>query len=90
MSAFKKSAWVFLLNTVSSWNWLVPVGIVVVRYFMVCHAVFCHNHGGERSALRAVMMSMVVIALFSGSSVVYYHKSHRTYLVCIGKEEQFR
>ena len=33
---------------------LVPVAIVVFRYLMVCHAVFCQNLGGEKPLWRIV------------------------------------
>ena len=36
------------LHLLTAWNRLVPVAIAAFRYIMVCHAVFVHNHGGEK------------------------------------------
>ena len=38
----------FLLHLLNTWNRLVPVAIAGFRYVMVCHAVYVHNHGGEK------------------------------------------
>ena len=69
---------------------MVPVGIVLFRYFMVCHAVSCHNHGGDRTIFRGVMVSLVLIALSTGVTLGFYTQSSLTFLLCVGKEERFR
>ena len=45
------SAYRLLLGCVNVWNRMLPVGIALFRYFVVCHAVACHNiaHNGRWS-----------------------------------------
>ena len=37
------------------------VGVVLYRYMLVCHAVFCQNLGGERAILKAVYQGLIAI-----------------------------
>ena len=41
---------------------LVPVAIVVFRYLMVCHAVFCQNLGGEKPLWRIVSFQIMPLS----------------------------
>ena len=72
------------------WNRLVPVGIVVFRYLMVCHAVFCHNHGGEKGIWRIVKISIGALCLLNPLIVVWNSQKSFFFLRCIGRQEAFR
>ena len=47
-----------LMMALITWNRLLPIAIVVVRYVLVCHAVFCHNHGGDSGLWRGVIAAL--------------------------------
>ena len=65
------------------------MGIVVYRYLLVCRAVYVHNHG-EARVWRVVRNSVFLLSLLSGALAVHsWAKSYR-FLLCSGKEEQFR
>ena len=80
----------FIHDALGTWNRMVPVGIVVFRYLMVCHAVFCHNHGGEKGIWRIVKVSFGVICLLNPLIVVWNSQASFFFLRCIGREETFR
>ena len=54
---------IFIFPLLTSWNRLVPVAIAGFRYIMVCHAVFVHNHGGEK-AVGGSPFFMIFVVLF--------------------------
>ena len=37
------------------------VGVVLYRYMLVCHAVFCQKLGGERAILKTVYQGLIAI-----------------------------
>ena len=73
-----------------TWNRLLPVGIAAFRYMMVCHAVFCHNQGGERRVWRLLSGLMLGLCLASGAIAALTKTSSESYLRCISREEMFR
>jgi hypothetical protein len=79
-----------LLTILTTWNRLVPVAIAVFRYLMVCHAVFCHNHGGDGPVWQVVTSGLVVVSLASTAVPLITTDSSLTYLTCMGSEERFR
>ena len=81
---------VFVHNLMVTWNRLVPVAIVVFRYMMVCHAVFCHNLGGEKVVWRGVRTGLLVLCLLNPLMVVINSADSVVFLVCMGKEEAFK
>ena len=80
----------FVQTTLGTWNRLVPVGIVVFRYLMVCQAVFCHNHGGEKGIWKIVKISIGALCVLNPLIVVWNSQSSFFFLRCIGREETFR
>ena len=78
--------WVFLLT----WNRLIPVGIAIFRYLMVCHAVVCHNFGGERRIWRVLNSFILGFCLFGGAIASATRTSSFSYLRCTNREEIFR
>ena len=77
-----------------AWNRLVPVGIANFRYLMVCHAVFCHNLGGEKAILDFVKIVLVFLSFSNGvfgvlGSIGITGYSFE-YLRCMGRQEVFR
>ena len=80
----------FVHTALGTWNRLVPVGIVVFRYLMVCQAVFCHNHGGEKGIWNIVKISIGTLCLFNPLVVVLNIQTSFFFLRCIGREETFR
>ena len=52
-----------IFHLLTLWNRLVPVAIAGFRYVMVCHAVFVHNHGGEK-AVGGSPFFMIFVVLF--------------------------
>ena len=81
---------IFAHQLLVAWNRLVPVAIVVFRYMMVCHAVFCHNMGGEKTVWRTVMTAFVVICLVNPLLVVFNISDSLVFLWCMGRQEAFR
>ena len=51
------------------WNRLVPVGIAMFRNLMVCHPVFCHNHGGEQTGMKIVKRTIFFLCLLYGAII---------------------
>ena len=78
-----------LMMTLMTWNRLVPIAIVVFRYVMVCHAITCHNNGGESGVWRAVMAALVGVTLASAGMPFLVTENSRTFQECIGSEERF-
>ena len=92
--ALKSAAPCYILTFVSMflafWNRLVPVGIVIFRYLMVCHAVFCFNHGAEKGIWRRVKTVMLVLSIANPLLVVWEGTRSYTFMRCLGREEGFR
>ena len=70
---------VFAFQMLTAWNRLVPIAIAAFRYIMVVHAVFVHNHGGERmvSWFPESFLCLSLSLSFARSlnaSVLYYLK----------------
>ena len=80
----------FLVTLLFSFNRLVPVGIVVFRYIMVCHAVSAVNFGGEKPLWKMVKWSVQGLSLMQGILMVFVLKDSLGFHKCIGKEEAFR
>ena len=49
----------FLGTALFGFNRLVPVGMVVFRYIMVCHAVMTVNCGGEKWVWRTIQRALL-------------------------------
>ena len=73
-----------------TWNRLVSVAIVVFRYMMVCHAVYCHNLGREKALWRMVMTALAALCLLDPLFSVLNSSDSLRFMMCIGKEEAFR
>ena len=71
-------------------NRLVPVGIVLFRYIMVCHAVSTVNYGGEKPLWRTVKLAIQGLSLMQGVLMVFVLEDSLGFHKCIGKEEGFR
>ena len=80
----------FLVTLLFSFNRLVPVGIVVFRYIMVCHAVSVVNFGGEKPLWKMVKWSVHGLSLMQGVLMVFVLEDSLGFHKCIGKEEAFR
>ena len=80
----------FLVSILFSFNRLVPVGIVLFRYIMVCHAVSTVNYGGEKPLWRTVKLAIQGLSLMQGVLMVFVLKDSLGFHKCIGKEEGFR
>ena len=80
----------FVQKLLLTWNRLVPVAIVVFRYMMVCHAIFCHNLGGEKVVWRRVTIVLVVFCLLNPLVVVFKSQDSLVFLWCMGRQETFR
>ena len=77
-----------------AWNRLVPIGIALFRYLMICHAVFCQNIGGDKYVLKFIKIGLVFFSMISGvvgvlGSVGVFSESFE-YLRCLGREEDFK
>ena len=81
---------VFVHGLMLTWNRLVSVAIIVFRYMMVCHAVYCHNLGGEKAVLRMVMTALAALCLLDPLVFVLNSSDSLRFLMCIGREEAFR
>ena len=81
---------VFVHILMITWNRLVPVAIVVFRYMMVCHAVYCHNLGGEKAVLKRVITALATLCLLDPLVIVLYSADSFIFLRCMGREEAFR
>ena len=73
-----------------TWNRLLPVGIVLYRYMLVCHAITCQNLGGERPILTSVTRCLISASFGSGLINVFNVANTLTYSRCISREETFR
>ena len=101
LQTFRYSPWVFVEVTpfcvtligihtsLVMFNRLVPVSIVVYRYLMVCHAAFCFNTG-EKWIWKWMMRILITMCVCFGASYCYHFNDARTYLRCMGREENFK
>ena len=80
----------FLASILFSFNRLVPVGIVVFRYIMVCHAVSTVNFGGEKPLWKTVKWFILGISLIQGILMASVVEESLGFQKCIGKEENFQ
>ena len=71
-------------------NRLVPVGIVLFRYIMVCHAVKTVNYGGEKALWRTVKWIVQGLSLVQGVLMAVVTEESLGFHMCIGKEEAFK
>ena len=80
----------FLASLLFSFNRLVPVGIVLFRYMMVCHAVATVNYGGEKPLWKTVKWSVLGLSLIQGVLMLFVLDDSLAFLQCMGEEERFR
>ena len=80
----------FLGNFFFIFNRLVPVGIVLFRYTMVCHAVWAVNYGGEKPLWRTIQLAVLLLSLLPSVLIVLVLEDSLGFLKCIGQEEGFR
>ena len=86
---FCKYVFSFTQQSLITWNRLLPVGIVLYRYMLVCHAITCQNLGGERTIPTTVSRGLIVVSLGSGVVVLWNISTSFTYSRCINREETF-
>ena len=79
----------FIVQSLVSWNRLLPVGIVLYRYLLVCHAVLSLNLGGEPPILTNVTRGLISASFGSGLITVFNVANTFTYSRCISREETF-
>ena len=72
------------------YNRLVPVGIVVFRYIMVCHAVSTVNFGGEKSLWKLVKWFVQGLSLMHAVLMATVAEESLGFHMCIGREEAFK
>ena len=80
----------FLASLLFSFNRLVPVGIVLFRYIMVCHAVATVNFGGEKPLWKTVKWFVQGLSLTQGALMLFVLDDSLAFHQCMGKEEVFR
>ena len=80
----------FLASLLFSFNRLVPVGIVLFRYIMVCHAVETVNFGGEKCLWKWIKWSVQGLSLTQGVIMLFVLDESLNFQQCMGKEEGFR
>ena len=80
----------FLGILLVSFNRLVPVGIVLFRYIMVCHAVATVNFGGEKPLWKTVKWFVQGLSLTQGVLMLFVLDDSLAFHQCMGKEEVFR
>ena len=80
----------FLGTTLFGFNRLVPVGIVLFRYIMVCHAVMAVNFGGEKRVWRIIQRAILLLSLLPSVLVVRVLQDSLGFHKCVGQEESFR
>ena len=80
----------FLGNFFFIFNRLVPVGIVLFRYTMVCHAVWTVNYGGEKPLWRTIQLAVLLLSLLPSVLIVLVLEDNLGFHKCIGQEEGFR
>ena len=69
-------------------NRLVPIGIVIFRYIMVCKAILALRIG-EKLLASIVYKFMVWIPILYGVTTFFYLRKVRIFCICMGGEEQF-
>ena len=80
----------FLGTALFGFNRLVPVGIVVFRYIMVCHAVMTANCGGEKRVWRIIQRAIFLLSFLPSVLVVRVLEDSLGFHKCVGQEESFR
>ena len=80
----------FLGTAIFGFNRLVPVGIVVFRYIMVCHAVMTVNCGGEKRLWRIIQRAIFLLSFLPSVLVVQVLEDSLNFHKCVGQEESFR
>ena len=80
----------FLASLFFSFNRLVPVGIVLFRYIMVCHAVATVNFGGEKPLWKTVKWFVQGLSMVQGGLILFVLDDSLAFHKCLGKEEGFR
>ena len=80
----------FLGNFLLTFNRLVPVGIVLFRYIMVCHAVPVVNFGGEKPLWMTIQLAVLGLSLLPSVLVAFVLDDSLGFHKCIGQEEGFR
>ena len=80
----------FLGTALLGFNRLVPVGIVVFRYIMVCHAVMTANCGGEKRVWRIIQRAIFLLSFLPSLLVVRVLEDSLGFHKCVGQEESFR
>ena len=80
----------FLGTALFGFNRLVPVGIVVFRYIMVCHAVMTVNCGGEKRLWRIIQRAIFLLSFLPSVLVVRVLEDSLNFHKCVGQEESFR
>ena len=80
----------FFLAMLFGFNRLVPVGIVLFRYIMVCHAVATVNFGGEKPLWKTVKWFVQGLSLTQGALMLFVLDDSLAFQQCMGKEEVFR
>ena len=69
-------------------NRLVPIGIVIFRYIMVCKAIVALKIG-EKVLAGIVYKFTVWIPILYGVATFFYLRKVRIFCICMGGEEQF-
>ena len=80
----------FLAALLFSYNRLVPVGIVLFRYIMVCHAVATVNFGGEKRLWKWIKWSVQGLSMVQAVLIFSVLGESLNFQRCMGKEERFR
>ena len=80
----------FLGTALFGFNRLVPVGMVVFRYIMVCHAVMTVNCGGEKRVWRIIQRAIFLLSFLPSVLVVRALEDILNFHKCVGQEESFR
>ena len=69
-------------------NRLVPLGIVIFRYIMVCKAILAFKMG-EKALTQIVYKFTVWVPLLFGVVTLFHLWKIRLFCLCMGGEEQF-
>ena len=76
-------------TTLLAFTRLVPVAIVLLRYFRVCQPAFFINSGREKGILKWILGSMIVLCLFVWIGLFSASSKNFRVLRCMGREEAF-
>ena len=80
----------FLAALFFTYNRLVPVGIVLFRYIMVCHAVATVNFGGEKRLWKWIKRSVEGLSMLQACLIFSVLDESLNFQRCMGKEERFK